>query len=132
MTAHEEQQIRLLQAQGFGYKRIASELGLSINTIKSYCRRHLTNESPAECQSGCCKNCGAEIKQLPNRKTKKFCSDKCRSAWWMKYTEKHKTDTQQEIKCLLCGKTFICYPSRKKKYCSRECYYNARQRRCNS
>lgn len=131
MTAHEEQQIKALQAQGYGYKKIATVLGMPINTIKSYCRRQSQKEDPVEHEKGLCQNCGAAVNQSPSRKEKKFCSDKCRVAWWKKHHANHKTAAQQKIACSVCGKTFICYPSTKKKYCSRACYYTALREGCN-
>ena len=37
MTKAEMRRIHVLQLQGLGYRRIAAELGLSVNTVKSYC-----------------------------------------------------------------------------------------------
>ena len=41
MTEAEKARVRKLRLEGAGYKQIASELELSINTVKSYCRRSL-------------------------------------------------------------------------------------------
>lgn len=130
MTDNDKQEIKILKSQGYGYKKIADTLDLSINTVKSYCRRHLQNKNASAYKRGFCKNCGIPVKQSPNRKEKKFCSDKCRVDWWMKHVTEHKTKTQQEVKCLLCGKTFITYPSNNRKYCSRDCFYAARRKGC--
>lgn len=51
------------------------KLGISINTVKSYCRRNNVNKSV-------CKNCGKVVEQTLGRKEKKFCGDACRMAWW--------------------------------------------------
>ena len=40
MDDRQRQQIRELREEGYGYRRIAQELGISENTIKTYCRRH--------------------------------------------------------------------------------------------
>ena len=40
MTTAEIMQIHNLRAQGFGYKKISTELGLSLNTVKSFCKRN--------------------------------------------------------------------------------------------
>ena len=62
---------RLRQAR-YSYKDIADALKISINTVKSYCRRNgLTGISEKKKQI--CINCGTEI-----NKDKKFCSYKCR------------------------------------------------------
>lgn len=40
MNDMQKAQIRELRLQGFGYRKIAKETGMSENTVKSYCRRH--------------------------------------------------------------------------------------------
>lgn len=39
MTQEQQQEIRRLRAMGEGYKRIGAILNLSVNTVKSFCRR---------------------------------------------------------------------------------------------
>ena len=40
MTDEQKQQIIALRRDGVGYGRIAAQLQISINTVKSFCRRH--------------------------------------------------------------------------------------------
>ena len=40
MTDGERSRIIALQYKGYGYKRIAAETGLALNTVKSFCARH--------------------------------------------------------------------------------------------
>ena len=40
MTESQKQQIISFRRQGIGYLKIAQELGISQNTVKSYCRRN--------------------------------------------------------------------------------------------
>ena len=40
MTQEQQQEIRRLRAMGEGYKRIGAILNLSVNTVKSFCRRN--------------------------------------------------------------------------------------------
>ena len=40
MTQEEKRRIGELRAAGCSYIRIAAELNISVNSIKSYCRRH--------------------------------------------------------------------------------------------
>lgn len=40
MTDKQKQLIIILRRNGAGYGTIASQLGVSINTVKSFCRRH--------------------------------------------------------------------------------------------
>ena len=43
MTDTQKDRIRQMKADGFGYIKIARELGLSENTVKSFCRREGLN-----------------------------------------------------------------------------------------
>lgn len=83
MDDRQRQQIRELREEGYGYGRIAQVLGISENTIKTYCRRHglagiANNLAFSGGKTQCCPCCGKALVQLPGRKPKKFCSDKCR------------------------------------------------------
>lgn len=40
MTLEQKQAIEALRLQGIGYVSVATRLGLSVNTVKSYCRRN--------------------------------------------------------------------------------------------
>ena len=40
MTQAQKERIAGLQRSGLGYRKIAAELGMSVDTVKSYCRRH--------------------------------------------------------------------------------------------
>lgn len=43
MTDYQKTQIMKLRAEGLGYGKIAQRLGISLNTVKSYCRRNNVN-----------------------------------------------------------------------------------------
>ena len=60
MTDFEKEQIRKLQESGYGYKKIASTLGLSVNAVKGYMRRNNPVEAKpqAEAAVGHCEACG--------------------------------------------------------------------------
>ena len=82
MTKDQKIQILKLRATGYGYKRIAQKLGISPNTVKSFCRRHKTGDdsetelSPAlSGETTFCANCGKEIKQRAKVKPRRFCDD---------------------------------------------------------
>ena len=94
MTKEQKQQIQNMRHKGLGYKKIAGTLGISVNTVKSYCQRNnLSTESLAaiyaEFNTGegqdPCKQCGKLIIQKPKSKPKTYCCDKCRYAWWNDY-----------------------------------------------
>ena len=78
MTDEQKQQIIALRRAGAGYGRIAMQLQISINTVKSFCRRHslVTRIDGAVCEQ--------------------------------------------------CGKSFISYGNKNRKYCGRECYFRHR------
>ena len=128
MTNEEKQNIRQLQTQGYGYRSIAAMMGLPINTIKSYCRRHPIEQAAESVAEGFCRECGIKLIQMPHRKEKKFCSDKCRAKWWAAHTEV--SDKRNYIKtvCVNCGNEFETYPSKQRKFCSRACFADSRRK----
>lgn len=77
MSKYTQTEIERMRMDGYGPTRIARELGLSINTVKSHIRRH-----PSLKNAVYCLQCGRAVSQTPGRKQKKFCSNKCRSRYW--------------------------------------------------
>ncbi|MCI8913906.1 MAG: RNA polymerase subunit sigma-70 [Lawsonibacter sp.] len=124
MTNEEKKRIAYLQSQGLGYKRIASALGLPVNSVKSFCRRHPA-KPPAE---GVCPVCGAILVRVLHRKPKKFCSDKCRMVWWNSHQELVNRKAIYHLHCAHCGQPFDSYGNKSRKYCSRRCYDDARRK----
>jgi hypothetical protein len=119
-------QIVNMRACGKSYTSIANALGISVNTVKSYCRRNgldgiasSASAVGAKCHAYCIQ-CGALLVQTKGAKAKRFCSDKCRTAWWNAHPDKLKP--AREFVCGTCGKTFKSYGKRERKYCSRSCY----------
>lgn len=41
MTENQKSKVRKMRLDGIGYKHIATELRLPLNTVKSYCRRNM-------------------------------------------------------------------------------------------
>lgn len=128
MTDEQRNQIREYRANGMGYSKIAQALGLSENTVKSFCRRKglggvvaftpnvtLTDTNVCEC-------CGAEVIQNPGRKLKRFCSDRCRNKWWNEHLDQVDRRANYEYVCPHCNKPFTVYGNSKRKYCSHSCY----------
>ncbi len=128
MTDQERTQIIQLQNEGLGYKRIAAELNLPVNGVKSFCRRHPVTKDTASFGSAGCRQCGAPLTQLPHRKAKKFCSDKCRMAWWNSHQDQVNRKAFYTLVCPTCGKEFQSYGKKHRIYCSRACYAQARSK----
>ena len=101
---------------GNGYVKIAKELGISENTVKSYCRRQ--NVADKQGESACCAECGKPI-DISKRSGRRFCSDTCRMKWWNRYPKPNMPYTAQ---CACCGKEISMRRRGEKKYCSHRCY----------
>lgn len=114
-------QIDRLRQDGKGYRTIAAELGLPINSVKSWCRRH-----PLEAgNTDVCLHCGVEIISKPHKRKRKFCSDKCRLEWWSAHPDKRTARTVYPHICKFCGSEFK-NGRINAEYCSRECFAKAR------
>ncbi len=130
MTDRQKERIRQMRADGYGYMKIAQELGISENTVKSFCRRKGLNGAAAadtaapsvDGDKGICPCCGAEVRQNPGRKEKKFCSDKCRNKWWNSHLDQVERKAHYEFVCACCKKPFTAYGNAGRKYCSHACY----------
>jgi len=130
MTDKQKQQIAAYRESGMSYTQISKLMDLSINSIKTYCRRHnlggpLAFDVPMS-QTVACLNCGKKVAQNPGRKEKKFCSDRCRMLWWNSHTDQVKRKANYECTCIRCGKVFISYGNKARKYCSHSCYIEDR------
>jgi len=124
MTDEQRIKITALRKQGCTLSAIADEVGLSANTVKTFCRRNKIEIE--ECRQAKeikkCPCCGKEIIYIPLQKPKKFCSDKCRNSWWNKNIDQVNKKANYEIVCAGCKKTFVSYGNKGRKYCSHECY----------
>ena len=116
-----------LQREGHGYKKIAALLDLPLNTVKSYIRRHPVTKEPTKVVSGCL-HCGAPLIQNTGKKEKKFCSDRCRMAWWNTHPERVNKKAFYTATCAHCGREFVSYGNKGRKYCSRPCFDNSRRK----
>ena len=96
MTDKQREQIRKLRYEGAGYKAIATELDLSLNTVKSYCRRNLLQGAGSvaainnlvSVEKGLvCKNCGKQLRHTEGKRKRVFCSDSCRKKHWKQKKE---------------------------------------------
>lgn len=124
MTKEEKIRIEAYRRKGVGYKQIAKDLDLSVNSVKSYCRRNgLSNETLEQSlPESACEQCGKSIAQIKGRKHKRFCSDKCRNQWWNAHLDEVKRKAVYEYVCPVCSNTFSVYGNANRKYCSHACY----------
>ena len=125
MTEEQKNQIREFRNKGLGYKLIAKELGISVNSVKSFCRRNALNENPGDEQARC-EQCGKALHSIPHKKKKRFCSDKCRQSWWNSHLDMVKRKAVYVYTCPVCHKEFSVYGNAKRKYCSHQCYVEGR------
>ena len=137
MTEQQAKQIREMREQGIGYRSIALTVGLSRDIVRNFCKSRglsgygsaLTKNIQEQVMLGkACLYCGKEMKQLDTGRPKKFCSDKCRREWWKGHPERinRKESAMYPAVCVRCGKEFLSYGNRKRKYCSHDCYIKAR------
>lgn len=128
MTDLQRERVISMRLAGESYGRIATTLGVSENSIKSFCqRKKLGRGQKTICavvsgREHHCEHCGTTILSLQNRENRRFCSSSCRSAWWNVNRVKLKGGGQMVHKCLYCGMEFKDYVADNRKYCSRGCY----------
>ncbi|MBP2655613.1 MAG: polymerase subunit sigma-70 [Firmicutes bacterium] len=137
MTPAQKHYVYKLRLQGLGYKAIAHEMLISVDVIKGYCKRNCLN-GPAELvqlnapvipkTSGLCLHCKKSVKQKKRGRPKKFCSDACRYTWWNESREQsnRSSEATYHYACQHCGRSFISYGNKQRKYCSHDCYIKAR------
>ena len=131
MTQSEKYQIEIFRIQGIGYTEIAKRMGISVNSIKTYCRRNALGgkrgyEAAGTISICACENCGKPVPQNTGRKKKRFCCDKCRNEYWNAHMEQVNRKANYEIVCKNCGKSFISYGNKNRKYCCHKCYLEDR------
>ena len=132
MTTVQKNEVIRMRKSGLGYTKIAEELGISKNTVKSFCRRNrLAGEAAAVASADTqevkyCLHCGRQVMQNPGRKEKKFCSVECRNRWWNKNKYRVPRKTLHTFLCPTCGEEFSAYGTSSRKYCSHACYISGR------
>ena len=120
MTDYQKSLIDTMRRDGCGYAKIAQAIGVSDNTVKSYCRRQ--NTAAAKAQTPICDECGKAIDKS-KRRNRRFCCDSCRMKWWNKHPNANMPYTAH---CACCGKTIHMRRKNERKYCSHRCYITAR------
>ena len=128
MTNEQKTVVQNMRSKLYSYSEIADALGISANTIKSYCYRNHLNTEELLKNVKPCKNCGKPIVAQSKTKPRIFCCDACKISWWKSHKEEHKKTSQVSLVCEKCGAEFTAYESAKRKYCSQNCY---QRRNCN-
>lgn len=132
MNIKQKKTARQMREAGTSYSKIANALGLSENTVKSFCKRNglTVSGEPAVESNGqvtaFCLNCGRSIIQTPGYRSRKYCSDRCRISWWNKHPASPSRKNTRSFTCLACGRQFDAYGKRDRKYCSRSCYVGSK------
>ena len=127
MTDLQKSQITALRSQGYGYATIAGAVGLKKDSVVAFCRKMGLTGTKAEnnrisLDADFCLHCGSVLTQTPGKKRIKFCSDKCRQAWWNAHPEKVNRKAVYSFTCAHCGKQFTAYGNAGRKYCCHTCY----------
>lgn len=106
MTDEQRQKITNLRTAGNVYKKIGKLLGLSENTVKSFCQRRKLGGVVGKfnVEVAVCKCCGKPVPQNPGRKQKKFCSDQCRMKWWNSHLDQVNRKANYDYICPVCKK----------------------------
>ena len=127
MNITQKEKVRQMRGHGTSYSKIARALGLSENTVKSFCKRNgLTGSSEKIVDSNgkgapFCLSCGIPITQIPGYRGRMYCTDRCRISWWNKHPAAPSRKNTRLFTCLACGSQFDGYGKRERKYCSRSC-----------
>lgn len=122
MTKEQKTLILYYREQHMTYRQIGEKLGLSPDTVKTFCRRNTPQEGRTEASaSSQCRNCGAPVHPLPGRRERLFCSPACRTAYW----RKHNLLGKDPRYCAVCG-ALLTGGSASRKYCSHACYIRHR------
>ena len=131
MTAEQRDAITRMRVEGQGYTTIARTIGLSKETVKTFCQRNNLGAKllRTEREDGSsCPNCGKKIEQKTGCKPRRFCSSKCRQFWWNSHQDRVGKKAIYNFICPGCGRSFISYGNRHRKYCSHSCYIKVRFR----
>ena len=76
MTESEKVKVITLRKQGVSYGGISQQLGLNLNTVKSFCKRYKENGFTPITDRVYCKNCGVMFTVYGN-KHRKYCCHEC-------------------------------------------------------
>ena len=122
----QKERIGHMRLRGDTFAVIADALGLSRNTVKSFCLRNIRatphEEKACPVNNGVCVQCGKVFVLYSGHRQRRFCSDRCRMTWWNAHRELLRSTAKVEYTCACCGKPFMGYERQRRKYCSHGCY----------
>ena len=125
MTNEQRSTIMRLRSEGCKYTAIAEAVALSINTVKSYCRRQNINTTAVatlvESDVTHYKECGKPLERKDGKKPRKFCSDNCRHAWWKEHPNEVNMKAFYTKACAHCGRSYTVYGRPHSKFCCHAC-----------
>ena len=121
MTKAQKEKIISLRKQKATYATISQEIGIPVNTIKSFCSRNGVSAEPQH-PKNVCKHCGAVLAETSGTKPRLFCCDSCKQAWWNNHRKERVSKRMTTHTCPTCGRVFMDYVGANRKYCSQECY----------
>ena len=81
MERENERKIVEYRKAGIGYKKIAALLGISKNTVASFCKRNEMDQDKAGLVRYC-KRCGKPFVLDRKHMNQVFCSRDCKYRWW--------------------------------------------------
>jgi len=108
---------------GLANSIIAKRLGINIGTVESYVRE-VKETASQKLNVENCLGCGKEMEK--KRSCQHFCSRTCRYEWWKNNMLLSPSKAVRVFKCKGCGKTFVTYGEKERKYCSHACYIKDR------
>ena len=121
MTDLQKEKITELRKNGVSISVIAEEMNLSVNSVKSFCRRNTV--TPVK---NVCKRCGQPLINTPGHRQKTFCSAACRQKYWRENSDLINHISFVTLTCPACGEPFSDYKGHHRKYCSHACYIGYR------
>ena len=118
MTENQRNKIFFFFLQGLGYGEISSQLSISKNTVKLFCKSNNLGENVLFC-----KGCGEAFEKNTIGRPAHFCSVKRYKKWWVNTHQR----TVYEKECPVCYQLFRAVSKKSQIYCSTGCYHLSRR-----
>ena len=129
----EREEVRALRLSGMECPQIAEQTGMVLEQVIEHCRKLGLPETgschllpPDQNTERRCPVCGRIIEQRGRGAPRKCCSDECSAEYERKNYKKMKVG--RVTVCQNCGRPFtaICESRSKRRFCSRNCYFEYR------